>query len=95
MRLKDIAEIKVNFPDADFWLVRRGSNNTVGQPVNEFNPEHIGIKIVNPDLLFPRYLFYCLEAAHANGEWKNLAHGTTQLVNIRTSDVRDIELEAR
>lgn len=92
MRLSDVATIKTNFQDADFWLVRRGSLKTVGQPVREFNPEHIGVKVHNTDLLLPRYLFICFEALHLEGRWQPLATGTLSLVNIRVSDVRKIEL---
>lgn len=45
MRLQDVAVIATRFPDADFWVVRRGSLKSVGEPTYTFNPEHIGIKV--------------------------------------------------
>lgn len=45
MQLQDLACIRTNFADADFWLVRRGSVATVGQPTKTFSPYHIGIKV--------------------------------------------------
>ncbi|GAB6264259.1 hypothetical protein PSSHI_45030 [Photobacterium sp. R1] len=92
MKLSDVATIKTNFPDADFWIVRRGSLKSVGQPVQEFNPEHIGVRVDRTDLLLPRYLYYCFEAIHLERKWEPLTTGTLSLVNIRVSDIRSIEL---
>ena len=92
MKLSDVATIKTNFPDADFWIVRRGSLKNVGKPVNEFNSEHIGVKVINTQFLLPRYLFICFEAIHLEKRWEPLAHGSLSLVNIKVSDVRKIEL---
>ncbi|MCE2597175.1 hypothetical protein K6Y31_20585 [Motilimonas cestriensis] len=92
MKLSDIATIATNLQDADFWLVRRGSLKTCGKPSTTFNKEHIGIKVINTDLMHPRYLYYCFEDLHSRGVWEPLATGTLSLVNIRVSDVRQIEL---
>lgn len=95
MKLSDLATIRTNFPEADFWLVRRGSLKTCGQPVREFNPEHIGVKVQRTDILLPDYLYYCLMHIHSSKMWEPLATGTLSLVNIRVSDVRDIVLKPR
>lgn len=95
MKLSDVATIRTNFSEAHFWLVRRGSAERCGEPVREFNPEHIGIKVDRLDLLLPDYLFYALMHVHQGGYWKMLATGTLSLVNIRVSDVRHIELSPR
>ncbi len=95
MKLNDVATIKTNFPEADFWLVRRGSLKTCGQPTYQFNPEHIGIRVERTDILLSSYLYYCLEHLHAQGRWETLARGSLALVNIRVSDVRSIGLEPR
>jgi hypothetical protein len=95
MRLSDVATIRTNFPEAHFWLVRRGSAERCGEPVREFNPEHIGIRVDRTDILLPDFLFYALMHAHQSGHWKRLATGTLSLVNIRVSDVRLIELSPR
>lgn len=93
MRLQDVAKVSVNFPDADFWIVRRGTVKAVGKPTYEFNPEHIGIKVVRIDFLLPRYLYYCLMHIHAQGMWEPLATGSLTLVNIRVSDIKHIALK--
>lgn len=92
MILSDVATIRVNFPEADFWLVRRGSLKTVGKPVDSFYSEHIGIKVTRTDLLLPRFLWYCMEHLHKSNQWEQLATGTLELVNIRISDVKNIRL---
>ena len=92
MKLSDVATIKTHFQDADFWLVRRGSLKTVGQPVREYNPEHIGIKVLRTDILLPDYLYYVMVHIHNTKRWEQLANGTLSLVNIKVSDVRDIRL---
>ncbi|WP_150573850.1 hypothetical protein [Pseudomonas fluorescens] len=95
MRLSDVATIRTNFPEAHFWLVRRGSADRCGEPGRTFNPEHIGVRVNRTDLLLPDYLFYVLMHIHQSGEWKRVATGTLNLVNIRVSDVQRIELSPR
>lgn len=95
MRLSDVATIRTNYPEAHFWLVRRGSAERCGEPVREFNPEHIGIRVNRVDILLPDYLFYALVHIHQVGYWKTIATGTLSLVSIRVSDVRQIELSPR
>jgi hypothetical protein len=92
VRLGDLAEITTDTSEADFWLVRRGSENAVGQPTRVFNPEHFGVKVVRPDLVLPDYLYYLLMYVHGKGYWKPRARGTTRLVNIRAADVRALEM---
>lgn len=95
MRLSDVATIKTNFPEAHFWLVRRGSLKTCGQPTREFNPEHIGVRVERIDLLLPDYLYAVLLHIHSTGQWEPLATGSLSLVNIRVSDVKKITLVPR
>jgi hypothetical protein len=95
LRLDEVATVKTNFPEADFWLIRRGSLKTCGQPTYQFNPEHIGIKVERTDILLASYLFYCMEHLHKQGRWEAFAGGILALVNIRVSDVRSIGLKQR
>lgn len=94
MRLKDVAIIRPGFVEADFWLVRRGSLETIGQPVKTFSPYHIGVRVQQTGLILPDYLFYVFMHLHQSGQWRPLAHGTLELVHIRTEDVRNIALLA-
>ena len=40
----DVADIKISFAEADFWITRKGSIKEVGRPTKDFNKEKIGIK---------------------------------------------------
>lgn len=91
-RLKDLAKIATNMPDADFWLVRKGSDKTVGKPVKEFDPSRIGIKVVKTDVIDPNYLYYAMMNLHNQGMFARLANGTTNLVNITVNDIANIPL---
>jgi hypothetical protein len=91
-RLKDIAKIATNMQDADFWLVRKGSDKTVGKPVKEFDPSRIGIKVVKTDVIDPNYLYYAMMNLHNQGHFARLANGTTNLVNITVNDIANIPL---
>jgi choline kinase len=89
MKLKDFAIIKTSFSDADFWLVRRGSIDMVGKPVKNYDPEYIGVKVTS-DKILPNFLFYWFMNFHNTGYWKTVATGATNLVNIKTEDVKNI-----
>lgn len=89
--LKDLATVKTNMQDADFWLVRKGSRKTVGEPVRKFNPEHIGVKVTRTDVLDPQYLYYVFMNLHNQGYFAQRATGILEMVHIRTSDVADIK----
>jgi len=91
-RLKDIAKIATNMPDADFWLIRKGSDKTVGKPVKEFDPSRIGVKVVRTDVLDPNYLYYVMMNLHNQGHFARIANGTTNLVNITVADIANIPL---
>ena len=49
MKLKHIVDFSINNPDAEFWLIRKGGETTVGRPTREFSPEHIGVTVTRPD----------------------------------------------
>lgn len=92
MRLKDVADIKINFPDADFWMQRKGSSKTVGRPTDEFSKENIGIKITATDVLDAKYLKYALEYLWMQGKFAEMSSGMLNLVHLRLSDVENIRL---
>ena len=94
MKLVDLATINTNYIEADFWLIRRGGINRCGEPTRQFNPEHIGIKVLRIDVLLPHYLFYVLVTIHQQKHWERLATGSLKLVNIRVEDVKNIKLSA-
>jgi hypothetical protein len=36
INLSELAKIKTNFPEADFWIIRQGSEDKVGSPTRKF-----------------------------------------------------------
>lgn len=89
-KLSDFCTIKTNFPDADFWLIRKGSEDKVGKPVTEFNSENIGIKVNATDKIDSKYLYYLMMHLYNQGFFRKMATGAIRLVQIRASDIRDI-----
>ena len=92
MKLKHIVDHKVNDPEANFWLIRKGSANKVGRPTREFSPEHIGVTITRPDLVVPDYLFYVFEHLANQGVFVSMARGTTNLQSISVKELKNIPL---
>jgi hypothetical protein len=92
MTIGDLCEFKTNYPEADFWLVRKGSETMVGKPTKEFNPEHIGVKVVQTDVLDPNYLYYVFMNLQQTGKFIPLAHGTLKLKNISIRDIKSISV---
>jgi hypothetical protein len=95
MRLGHVANVGVGMEDADFWITRRGSVGTVGAVTNQFNKEHIGVKIHNREVLDPKYAYYMMMHLHGTGHFGKQAKGTTNLVNIRAEDISNIPLGKR
>lgn len=91
-RLKDLCTVKTNFPDADFWLQRNGSESTVGTPTKTFSPDNIGIKVTATDVLDPTYLYYMMMHIHNTGYWEARATGALRLVHIKASDVANMSV---
>jgi hypothetical protein len=89
-RLNDMADIGTNKEDADFWIVRKGSEDAVGKPTRTYSKEHIGVKVTATDQLNPDWLYYAVEYLHASGYFKQAAHGATNLKNIKVSDVKGV-----
>ena len=92
MKLGDHIKAATKMPDADFWMVRRSSEDQVGRPVKEYNPEYIGIKVTS-DSIDPAYLFYLMQHLWMNKVFARLSSGTTRLVNIKVSDVTGIPIQ--
>jgi len=92
MTLGDLCEFKINFPEADFWLVRKGSEKTVGMPTKDFDSERIGVKVIRTDILNPQYLYYMFMHLQQSGKFIPYAYGSLNLKNIRISDIKSIQV---
>jgi len=91
INLSELAEIKTNFPEADFWLIRQGAEDKVGSPTRKFSPEYIGIKVTSNNIL-PNYLYYAIQHIHSMGYFKFLCSGMLMMKHIKVSDVKNIRL---
>lgn len=92
LKLSDLCEVKLNFPDADFWLQRNGAIENVGKPLKTFYHDNIGIKVIATDKLDPNYLYYYMQYLSMQGYFGKLASYTTQLHHIRVTDIKNIRL---
>jgi hypothetical protein len=91
-KLSNVADIKVNFPEADFWLTRKGTIKELGKPTKNFNKEKIGIKVTS-NKIDTNYLFYMIQYLHTNSFFEKEAIGVLDLKNIRVSTIKDIQLK--
>ncbi|MEE8615519.1 MAG: hypothetical protein V3T11_09955 [Roseateles sp.] len=97
-RIKHVADVATNMPFADFWLQRRGSDQTVGRVERDtFNVvagriEDIGIRVIRTDIVDARYLSYWFENLWNQGYWRSHNHGTLRLRHITVSDVKNLKI---
>jgi len=92
MTLGDLCEFKTNFPEADFWLIRKGNEQVVGKPTKEFDSERIGVKVIQRDVFDPMYVYYVFMSLQQGGKFIPLAHGTLRLKNISIRDIKSITI---
>jgi hypothetical protein len=91
--LSDFITLKINDPDADFWIVRRGSADKVGTPVKTFSPEAYGITVKDKSRLSPDYLFYVIMYIHSTHHFERMATGSLRLQNIKAHDILSIAVQ--
>ena len=84
--------VKTDYPEADFWLQKRGSEQNVGKPLRKFSeiqgPYNIGIKV--PEGMNKEYVYAQLAALFRKGYWQRHSYGTLTLQHIRVDDVKEI-----
>ncbi|MEG5043566.1 hypothetical protein [Microcoleus sp. B4-C1] len=80
--------IKNNYPDADFWLINKGSQDKLGKPIKKFEPFLTGIKC--PVLVIPEYGYYMCLHLHQQGLWKKYAIGSITWKNLRLKDIKAV-----
>ena len=83
MTIGDFCEFKTKFENADFWLIRKGSEKTVGKPTKVYSPEHIGVKVTATNSLDPSYLYYVFMHLHQSGKFVAMSNGTLEIKNIK------------
>lgn len=80
--------VKTNFPEADFWLINKGSKQKLGEPVKEFQPYLTGIKC--PALILPAYGFYMCLHLYQQGFWQEYSQGSINLQNLRIKYIKEV-----
>ena len=93
LALKQIADVKTNMEDADFWIQRKGSKLTCGSVRNFFTPDNIGIKVKYTDLIDRKYLKFMLEYLHKQYQYTRETRGTLTLQHIAVDTVKNIQIE--
>ena len=92
MTVQSIADVKTNFPEADFWIIRKGAEGKVGTPVEQFEEQHIGVRVIRTDLVLPKFFYYAVMYLHQKGYFRRLAKGTLSLKHITVNDVKSIRI---
>jgi hypothetical protein len=92
VKLKDLATIRTNYPEADFWILMKGSKGQVGRPIKVFDKESIGIRVDRTDVLLPDYLYYAMQYLHQQGYWDQFDRGMTGLRHVTVSDVKNVSI---
>ena len=80
--------VRRNFAEADFWLINKGSCESLGKPVKQYEPFLTGIKC--PVLILPDYGFYLCLYLYQMGLWKQYSIGSTNYKNLRLNDVKEV-----
>ena len=95
MEIGDVCILKTNLAEADFWLQRKGSIDTVGKPTKVYYEENIGVKIRDEyqDKIDPNYLYYYFVYLYQKGAFKPFSRGSLNLQNIRVSEIKSIPIE--
>lgn len=89
--LGDLVDVKMDFPDADFWLVCSGPADLLGKVTYDHNPKHIGIKVIKTEVIYPGYLFYVMEYLQIQQYWQTKRYTT----RITVADVKSIQLQQK
>lgn len=95
MKVADVCEVKVNFVEADFWLIRSHSREEVGRVVKHFNPDFIGVRVVKRELFIPSYVAFICSFHHGRGVFALAAKGSLNLVHISVETVKELSLDVR
>lgn len=91
-KLGHLCNVRLNYPEADFWIVRRGSPEEIGCVTKEFSPEHFGVKVTRTDVLLPQYLYYAMQNLCNQGYYRPHLNGALKLKHIGIETVKNIPL---
>lgn len=75
MKLDRCCEVRLNFPEADFWLVPR---IVPGMPTWQFRPDYIGVRVLDAEKFPIRYVFLCFQHRFICGDWRDYRQIATE-----------------
>jgi hypothetical protein len=78
--------------DADFWIQKVGTDETIGTPHENMDLDDIGVKVIRTDILVPKYLFYVFQYLQMQGVFKHLALSGTQRV-LTVKSIENLPLQ--
>ena len=81
--------VSVNLADADFYIQRNGTPETVGKPTLTPSPDHFGV-LVDRSRLLPDFFYLFAAHCHQAGLYKPYAHGALALQHLRVDQVRQV-----
>ena len=88
-RLGDIADIKIDDPDADFWIQRRGSKKNVGRVVTKHSKYDFGVTLKGGN---PKFLVHALDLSRWYKTWrKRFQYGSVGVKNVRKDDLEKLD----
>ena len=80
--------IHTNFPEADFWLINKGSAKSLGKPVKKFEPFLTGIQC--PALIDPEYGYYLCLHLYSINTWSAYSCSSINLKHLRIRDIKEV-----
>lgn len=89
--LGHIANIDLNMPNADFYVVRKGNQFQLGGVTSNFDPAHFGVKITDPRI-DPKNVRSALEDIHASGAWQMPGTSPTSVKILKHDHLRNIPI---
>ena len=92
MKLCDLCDLKTDYLDADFWVVRKGPLDELGKPTKKYHSDYIGIKVIEKDLLLVDYLYNIIEDYYKSGVFKRFAVGNQTVKNIGAEDIANFRI---
>lgn len=88
--MTEVITARSNTRDADFWLIRLGTDEVVGKPVREYRPEHIGIKVKRG--VSAEHMFFYFQSLHLTNQLAELSTKVGERSYIlRPQDIRGID----
>ena len=89
-RFGDVADIKIDNPDADFWIQRRGSKKNVGRVVTKHSKYDFGVTLKGGN---PKFLVHALDLSRWYKYWrKKFSLGSVGVKHVRKDELLKMDI---